>query len=753
MKILNKTISAGLAVMMIISSGVTAFASDSTSKEEVIYVMTDASGSTESVYAVNIYKGGNITDYGEYSSVRLMNTSDSVSYNDDKITLSSSEDKVYLQGDMIETELPWNIEITYKLDGESISAQELAGKSGALEIGFKVTKNKKCISGFYENYALQASFTLDTKLCENITAENATIANVGSKKQISYTILPDRGIDAVITADIHDFEMDSVSINGIKLHMNIDVDTSEASEKIGELTDGIKRLDDGTGKLLDGVGELNSSAAELPDGTKELLNGANSIQSGAKTIFDGTKSLFDGALDLSSGTDKLKSGSGTLSSGTQHLLEGAESLNIGIDKLQDGTEKIQSGLDMLYAQSGTLTNGSDEVMSALNTIQTSLSQVSADTEQIKQLVTSSGQISDGIVKLKEGAQTLESSVGYAQYKEAMNKNGLDIDTIFAGNAQTIEMLTEQINELQITLAQIENVPGYEEQAAQISSQTEQLNQIITLLQGNNYAISGTEQYLTQVSANITELKIGVEELEMQYSHFNAAINQLADSLTGMLVKLSQLSDGINTLTSEYAKLDSGITDYTNGVTQLAAGYSQLTDGVGELSQGSKTLVSGASSVNSGAGELYSGLTSLTSGANTLSDGANLLYNGSKELYSGSQDLAGGASELYDGTVTLKDGIQDLYGGTTELSDGTGELRESTADMDEQINETLDSIIESLQGSDEIVSFVSRKNENVKSVQFVIKTEAIKIPKSETYAEEVEEHLSFWQKLLRLFGLY
>lgn len=753
MKILNKTISAGLAVMMIISSGVTAFASDSTSKEEVIYVMTDASGSTESVYAVNIYKGGNITDYGEYSSVRLMNTSDSVSYNDDKITLSSSEDKVYLQGDMIETELPWNIEITYKLDGESISAQELAGKSGALEIGFKVTKNKKCISGFYENYALQASFTLDTKLCENITAENATIANVGSKKQISYTILPDRGIDAVITADIHDFEMDSVSINGIKLHMNIDVDTSEASEKIGELTDGIKRLDDGTGKLLDGVGELNSSAAELPDGTKELLNGANSIQSGAKTIFDGTKSLFDGALDLSSGTDKLKSGSGTLSSGTQHLLEGAESLNIGIDKLQDGTEKIQSGLDMLYAQSGTLTNGSDEVMSALNTIQTSLSQVSADTEQIKQLVTSSGQISDGIVKLKEGAQTLESSVGYAQYKEAMNKNGLDIDTIFAGNAQTIEMLTEQINELQITLAQIENVPGYEEQAAQISSQTEQLNQIITLLQGNNYAISGTEQYLTQVSANITELKIGVEELEMQYSHFNAAINQLADSLTGMLVKLSQLSDGINTLTSEYAKLDSGITDYTNGVTQLAAGYSQLTDGVGELSQGSKTLVGGASSVNSGAGELYSGLTSLTSGANTLSDGANLLYNGSKELYSGSQDLAGGASELYDGTVTLKDGIQDLYGGTTELSDGTGELRESTADMDEQINETLDSIIESLQGSDEIVSFVSRKNENVKSVQFVIKTEAIKIPKSETYAEEVEEHLSFWQKLLRLFGLY
>ena len=42
------------------------------------------------------------------------------------------------------------------------------------------------------------------------------MANVGSNKQISYTILPGKGLDAEVTADVKDFEMDAVTINGVK---------------------------------------------------------------------------------------------------------------------------------------------------------------------------------------------------------------------------------------------------------------------------------------------------------------------------------------------------------------------------------------------------------------------------------------------------------------------------------------------------------------------------------------------------------
>lgn len=64
------------------------------------------------------------------------------------------------------------------------------------------------------------------------------------------------------------------------------------------------------------------------------------------------------------------------------------------------------------------------------------------------------------------------------------------------------------------------------------------------------------------------------------------------------------------------------------------------------------------------------------------------------------------------------------------------------------------MISSVSGTDfELTSFVSEKNTNVESVQFVIKTAAIAQDAPGETVPVVEEKLNFWQKLLRLFGLY
>ena len=52
-----------------------------------------------------------------------------------------------------------------------------------------------------------------------------------------------------------------------------------------------------------------------------------------------------------------------------------------------------------------------------------------------------------------------------------------------------------------------------------------------------------------------------------------------------------------------------------------------------------------------------------------------------------------------------------------------------------------------------VSFISDKNKDVASVQFVIKTGAVEIPEPDAPVEKPAENLNFWQRLLRLFGLY
>lgn len=111
---------------------------------------------------------------------------------------------------------------------------------------------------------------------------------------------------------------------------------------------------------------------------------------------------------------------------------------------------------------------------------------------------------------------------------------------------------------------------------------------------------------------------------------------------------------------------------------------------------------------------------------------------------GSADLKQGASDLYDGMVSLDDG-------TKELNDGTREFYEKTDGMDTKVEDTIDDMVGSLSGSDaQVQSFVSDKNTNIASVQFVIKTTAIEKTQETVQTQAQTEKLSFWEKLINLF---
>lgn len=661
MKILKRTLPVTLASLLVLNSAVPAFAAETTDmapseKEEVIYITLDADGTLKNSYVVNSFSSGSIIDYGNYASVKMLNTNDPIEKNGDTITFSTSAQKAYYQGELTDAEIPWNISLRYYLDGKEYSADELAGKSGKLEIRFLITENTACSGTFFDDYALQASFTLDTEQCSNISAPDATIANVGSNKQLTYTVLPGEGIDTTITADVTDFEMSAVSINGIHLNFNVEIDDTELKDKVNELIDAVEQLDDGAVELSDG-------SAELLDGSSELKDGASSLQSGVT------------------------------------------SLDEGVGTLQDGLTTVQSGLDTLHSQSGTLTAGSSEFKTALITIQTAVNSISATNEDLTMLTAASDQIKQAISDLYDGVATLQTNLGYAQYKALMSQNGLNIDDLKAGNIQAISGLQAQISTLQSTLDQISNVGGMEEQVAQLQGQITQLKQVITLLEGNNAAIGGIESYLNGIAAQLPALTEGMSALKTQYETFDATIRQLVNILGNMTGNLSDMAEGINQLVANYEELDSGINAYTDGVAQLVAGYSQVVNGVSVLTDGSKELVSGS-------------------------------------------------GELYDGTVELYDGVVSLCDGTQEMADGTDEFRTETANMNDQIDEEIDSILESIGGSmDAPVSFVSEKNTNVESVQFVIQTEAIEVEETDEVVVIEEEDPSFWQKLLQLFGVH
>lgn len=616
------------------------YVAESQGKEEVIYINLDGNGEVSSAYAVNIFDSQNILDYGDYSEIRNMNTNDTLSYDNGEITGNSSVDKLYYEGTLKEVEIPWNINIKYYLDGKEISSNELAGKSGTLEIKISITDNEKCNSAFFENYALQTAITLDTEKCNNIEAEGATIANVGSEKQISHIILPNKGKEISIKADVNDFEMASMAINGVKLGLSVDVDTNSLLDRVNELTDAIEKLDSGAISVNDGSTELNN-------GTYDLSNGMNS-------------------------------------------------LSTGVNSLNDGIITVYKGLQELNSNSKTLTSGSKEVLDALNEIGSALNNINISNESISELVSASSDVQTGINELVSAITLLQGNANYEAYKSIMNANGLDIDYLQSNNASAIENMKSQISVL--TEARdnllVAGVQADDSQIIQIQTQIEMYNQIITLLQGNMASISGTESYLNSVSDGIGQVLGGATELQTKYTEFNNAIQGLSALLNDMIYNMSNLSTAINTLISEYNKLDVGINEYTNGVATLLQGYSQLVEG----------------STN--------------------------LVNGTSTLKSGAEKLSSGVAELKDGT--------------TELSKGTTELNDKTANLDTEITDEIDKMVDDLDGtSDEIVSFTSEKNTNVKSVQFVIKTPEIKKVTIEVSKDE-EKSPTLWERIINLF---
>lgn len=292
MKHTKNIAAAALSVLLLSSLTVPALAAAAPpAKEEVIYVMTDAAGKVTDMEAVNIFPGGSITDYGDYSAVKVLNTTDNIHQSGEKITLYSAAERVYYQGTMKSSVIPWNISIRYLLNGVELPAEDIAGKSGALEIRFSVSKNESCTGSFYEDYALQASFTLDTERCKNILSSGATAANVGSDKQLTYTILPDSGIETAITADVTDFEMDSVAINGVRLELDLDVDDSALTDKIDDVVSAIDELNDGAQELQSGAFELYDATQTLCSGACELHSGAISLSSGAGELYSGLSTL------------------------------------------------------------------------------------------------------------------------------------------------------------------------------------------------------------------------------------------------------------------------------------------------------------------------------------------------------------------------------------------------------------------------------------------------------------------------------
>ena len=356
MKNKKRILALTLAGTLLFSQGAAITYADtaSTAKEEVVYANLAHDGSLSDVHVVNSFDGGSITDYGVYSGIRNMTTTDEIKQVGDKITIQTDADKIYYQGDLEAANIPWNVELKYFLDGNERTAEEIAGATGHLKIKMDITQNKGCPSNFWKGYAINMTIKLDADRCENLMAPGANIANAGSNKQLTYIILPGQGADLTIEADVNDFEMEPIAMNGINLHLDIDLDATPLAGKLAELENGAAALDKG--------------AEKVETGAKEVKNGSAELKNGAASMEDGMTELFNGIA------------------------------------------KIQDGVNQLDDKSGELTDGSAKVLEALKTINDALKDVKASADSVDELTDASTKVKDGIGQIVGGLEQMNEGV-------------------------------------------------------------------------------------------------------------------------------------------------------------------------------------------------------------------------------------------------------------------------------------------------------------------------------------------------------
>ena len=798
-----------LSAVMFLGSGFSAAAAGAnTQKDENVYVNLKQDGSVDSIYVVNSFRletETDIVDYGKYDSVKNLTTDAELEKKGDTITAAAPAGNFFYQGNLKTKEMPWELTIRYYLDGKEMQAEELAGKNGSLKITIHVGKNDSVDEAFFENYLLQATVTMNMDTCSNLKAAGAAVGNVGISKQLVYNIMAGQEKDIVITADILDFEMDPISFQGVPMSFDLDRDTLSMDalyDKTGEIKDAADEFSDGAAELSDGAGALKDGAADLKDGADSLKEGIESYADGAQSLGDGVDTLKDGTDDLADGATELADGISSLKEGVDQLAggyNGEEGAAAGARKLAEGADKLKSGAgqlsDGISALVGMMSSLGDEkkIEESLQILVGSVTSIMGSGYQpkgtnIKERLTSfSNDLSN---KMMELVQSVSGGTGGTNSISAENHpSAAPVSGNSVQEKDTQEDQTEEPEETEgATQESSESVEGgtdnnsepennendeQEKQESPVESETNKEDDE----KGTNE--SGKVQETERNKAE--EQKESVEDVkyEKRFSAYSLVmldyrnVNQKeqkegtvievsnvgtsgtiwveigtlmqvkskVDMLLGSYEAISALSDPATQ--SQLKQLSEGASALKDGVASLADGAGSLANGIGQLADGTNQLQSGVSELNDGGWELADGTKDLQSGVSDLADGV-------KELTDASDDLKDGSGQLADGTGDLLDGTQDLVDGVGELKDGTDEFKDKSSDIDTQIDEEVDKVINNFSGSDFTpLSFVSEKNTNVNLVQFVMKTDGIKMPE-EVMPENAEEPLTFWQRLLNLF---
>lgn len=398
-------------------------------KEEVVYASLSADGSATGVYVVNSFELDEatvITDHGQYSSVVNLTNGNEINYSSGTVSVEAKKGMFWYQGNMDDAELPWNIAIEYWFDGEK--AESPAGKSGAMELKILTSKNENAVGTFFEDYTLQISVTLDTALCSHIEAPLGTVAASGNDKIINFVGMAGSEGEFIVTADVVDFEMASITIAGVKMDMSSYLDSFDLSAITEQFSGQFAQLSDGIAQLDDGAGQISAGLSAYAAGVDEYSAGIGQVTDAIKQVNSGAGDLADGAAELSAGMGAVNQGLGTLGKSGAALAQGAKTM---MDSTFAAINAELSEAAAAYGMSFTLTP--ENYTGILATFKAAMPTMSDQIDQVQSQLDGVVQLYNGIKAYTDGVS--EAAAGVAQISAGMTQYSNGVSEFANGTAQ------------------------------------------------------------------------------------------------------------------------------------------------------------------------------------------------------------------------------------------------------------------------------------------------------------------------------
>lgn len=635
-------------------------------KTETVYVKADAEGNVQEISVETVLKnrnnGESLPDYSKLSDIKNMEGDEEFTQNEDgSILWENHGEDISYKGKSSES-LPVSVKVSYYLDGEAITPDALAGKSGTVRIRFDYenhTSQRVTVNGrgmeVQTPFVLMSMLFLPSDTFSNIRVTNGKVMTGGNDQIVIGYASP--GLADSLKLESYG-PTEDVSVPDY-VEVMADVSEFELGFTATVVTPGFF-ADMDTENLEDGD-ELISDMGKLTDASSQLVSGTSGYLTGIKTFQAYMGEYVKGVGAVSEGSDTLASGLAVLNENKEAVQDGAETLQSGLENLNGALVQVTvpsfEGMDdTAFAEAAeTLAADGEQLAVCLASAQESIVEMQTFMENVSAYV-----------------ETVQNNVSAARNELASAKPG---DVEAAADAMAKEQAGSAVD------AALAAIPGdklsAEEKNAIRDAVVNGINISGISSEAENHILAAETQLAAIPDFEAPELSLDV-----------SAIETLVGDMSANLEILQSYSESLSGIGDTFSEMGSLLETLKSSVSQLESGSRQLTEGITAFNDGVSKLYEGASALNTGVSELTTAGETLNDGVETLVQGAGALNDGvtafDEEGVQSLDDLAGGDLEnLLTRIRALKeaDSRYNNFGGIREDQTGSVKFIIETAEIE------------------------------------------------------------------------